>query len=228
MFDEKSLDRMNFGDLNKSLGYVLKTIGEIEAALPEGEDDPRLDTLYVTANKIIVRMDSIIREDGRSTPEVLAQWNKSMAGYEKGFEKYADTLLGEDTLSDSEELEISLDVSSANEPTARQAGEKGELFDEKLLDGLNEADLHQALKHILAEVKRIDEEDPDNDDDPRIGRLLDVAKLVIERLDPLTRERLRDNPAALAEWDEIYHSCDDLNDDLDEQVPADAESPTIS
>jgi hypothetical protein len=101
MFEEK-LDRMSFGDLNESLDYVLEKIKQIEAELDEGEDDPRLDMLYVVANKIITRMDAIMREHGRSHPEALAQWNKVMEGYEERFEKYADTLLEEDTLLDFE------------------------------------------------------------------------------------------------------------------------------
>jgi hypothetical protein len=100
MFDEKLLDRMNFGDLNQALVYVLEKIGEIEDELSEGEDDPRLDMFYVSANKIIMRMDSIIREHG--SPEALTQWNKAKEGYEERFSKYADTLLEEDTLLDSE------------------------------------------------------------------------------------------------------------------------------
>jgi hypothetical protein len=91
---------MNFGELNQSLDYVLERIGEIEDDLSEDEDDPRLDMLYVLANKIIMRMDSVIREAG--SPEALAQWNKAVEGYEERFEKYADILLEEDTLLDSE------------------------------------------------------------------------------------------------------------------------------
>ena len=100
MFDEKLLNRMNFGDLNQSLDYVLEKIGEIEDELSEGEEDPRLDMLYVLANKIVMRMDSIVRESG--SPESLAQWSKVMDGYEERFEKYADILLEEDTLLDFE------------------------------------------------------------------------------------------------------------------------------
>lgn len=102
------------------------------------------------------------------------------------------------------------------------------MFEEKLLDGLNVTDLRQLLSHILAEVKRIDEDDPDNDDDPRIERLVGVMNMVIDRMDPLMRERYRDRPEALAEWDEMIRSCDDLNDDLDEQLPAETESTLIS
>lgn len=100
MFNEELLDRMNFGDLNESLDYVLESIGKLEDELSEDEDDPRLDMFYVLANKIVVRMDSIVRESG--CPEALAQWKKVMDDYEDRFEKYADTLLEEDTLLDLE------------------------------------------------------------------------------------------------------------------------------
>lgn len=102
MFDEKLLDRMNFSELSQSLDYVLERIGKIEDGLSEGEDDPRLDMLYVIANKIIMRMDSIIREHGRSHPEALAQWEKVMDGYEERFGKYTDFFLEEDTVLDFE------------------------------------------------------------------------------------------------------------------------------
>jgi hypothetical protein len=91
---------MSFGDLNQSLDYILKRIDEIEDGLSESEDDPRLDMFYVLANKIIMQMDAIVREYGN--PEALARWNKAKDGYEEHFEKYADTLLEEDTLLDSE------------------------------------------------------------------------------------------------------------------------------
>lgn len=100
MFDETLLDHMNFGELNQALDYILERIEDIEDDLPEGEDDPRLDMFYGIANKIITRMDSIVREHCRSSPEALAQWNKAMEGYEKRFDRYADTLLEEDTLLD--------------------------------------------------------------------------------------------------------------------------------
>jgi hypothetical protein len=100
MFDEKLLDRMNFGELNQSLDYVLERIEKIEDGLPEGEDDPRLDLLYVIANKIVMRMDSIVREHGGAHPEALAQWIKVMDGYEERFAKYTDFFLEEDILLD--------------------------------------------------------------------------------------------------------------------------------
>jgi hypothetical protein len=102
MIDEKLLDRLTFGELNQALDYVLERMKKIEDGLSEGEDDPRLDMLLVLANKIIVRMDSIIREHGRSYPEALAQWNKVSEGYTERFEKYTDFFLEEDTLLDFE------------------------------------------------------------------------------------------------------------------------------
>jgi hypothetical protein len=69
---------------------------------------------------------------------------------------------------------------------------------------------------ILDEVKRIDEENPtgpDDEGDPRIGALLDEGNEIIQQLDPLMRSRHRHNPAKLAEWDEIVHMCDDLDED---------------
>ena len=102
MFDEKLLNNMNFGDLNQALDDVLERIGEIEGALSDGEDDPRLDMLYGLANKIVTRMDAIVREHGHPSREALAQWNRQMDSYEKHFEKYEDTLLEENTLLDFE------------------------------------------------------------------------------------------------------------------------------
>jgi hypothetical protein len=107
MFDEKLLDRMNFSELNQSLEYVIERIEKIEVVLSEGEDDSRLDTLCVIGNKIIMRMDAIVREYGRSHPEVLAQWKKAMDGYEERFAKYTDLFLQDDTLLDLKRPETS-------------------------------------------------------------------------------------------------------------------------
>lgn len=90
MFDEKLLDGMTFGELNQALDYVLERMGQFEGERAEGEDDPRLDVLYVFANKIVRKMDAIVRESG--PPEAIAQWNKVMAGYDEHFKKYTDTL----------------------------------------------------------------------------------------------------------------------------------------
>ena len=102
MFDEKLLDGRSFGELNQGLDYVLERIKKIEDGLSDDEDDPRLDMLYVLANKIVMRMDSLIREYGRSHPEALAPWEKVMESYEERFSKYTDFFLEENTLLDSE------------------------------------------------------------------------------------------------------------------------------
>ncbi len=100
MFDEKILDSMNFGQLNDALEHVIERIDKIEGGLSEGQDDSVLDMLCVIANKIVVRMDAIVREYGRDHPEALAQWRKVMDGYEERFAKYTDFFLEEDTLLD--------------------------------------------------------------------------------------------------------------------------------
>lgn len=86
-------------------------------------------------------------------------------------------------------------------------------MDEADILKLDEAGLHKRLKVIIDKIKRIDEDDPKEESDPRIIRLLKEGRLICARLDPITRERYRDDPAALAEWDEIIHSCDDLDED---------------
>ena len=100
----KLLDRMSFQDLTKCLDYVLEKIKTIEDQVGRDADDPRLDRLYLTANKIIVRMNELVQQ-GSVTPsaENLAVWNKQMPKYQQGYEKYLDTFQDEDTLFDSEE-----------------------------------------------------------------------------------------------------------------------------
>ena len=80
---------------------------------------------------------------------------------------------------------------------------------------MNAEELFARMSVILAEVKRIDEENPtgpDDEGDPRITELLDEGNEIIQQLDPLMRSRHRHNPAKLAEWDEIIHMCDDLEE----------------
>ena len=66
----------------------------------------------------------------------------------------------------------------------------------------------------------------EGEDDGRGELLAGVASedLITKRLDPIIRERDCHDPAALAEWDEIIHSCDDPN----ENAPASAQTPTDS
>jgi len=103
MFDETLLDKMSFGELNQALEYVLERIEKIKDGLSEGADDSRLGLLCVIANKIIMHMDAIMRENGRAYPEALARWSKVMEGYEERFAKCTDFFLEEDTLLDSPE-----------------------------------------------------------------------------------------------------------------------------
>jgi hypothetical protein len=93
-------------------------------------------------------------------------------------------------------------------------------MDEADILKLEEAGLFQRLGVIIDKVKRIDEENPEEDSDPRIRKLLDEGRLICARIDPIMRERVRHDPAALAEWDEIIHMCDDL----DEEAPHNDES----
>ena len=81
---------------------------------------------------------------------------------------------------------------------------------------MNEEELFKRIGVIIAKVQRLDRENPtgpDGEDDPRIEQLLDEADRITKQLDPLMRERYRDDPAKLAEWDEIIHMCDDLDED---------------
>lgn len=86
-------------------------------------------------------------------------------------------------------------------------------MDEADILKLDEASLLRRLSVIIDKVKRIDEDDPKEEADSRIGKLLDEGHIICACLDPIMRERHRDNPAKLAEWDEIFHSCDDLEEE---------------
>ena len=102
MVDETKLDRMNFGELGETLDGVIKMIDQREAKLSEGEDDPIIDMLMGVAQKIIIRMDAIVRQHGVRNPALLAQWNQQIKTFKKDFEKFEDCLLEEDTLLDVE------------------------------------------------------------------------------------------------------------------------------
>jgi hypothetical protein len=75
---------------------------------------------------------------------------------------------------------------------------------------VSEEELFIRISVIVDKVHRLNRENPTGPDeptDPRIVKLLDEAGIITKQLDPLMRERYRDNPAKLAEWDEIIHSC---------------------
>jgi hypothetical protein len=76
---------------------------------------------------------------------------------------------------------------------------------------LDEAALFARLNVIIDKIQRIDKDIPNDGGEPHIEKLLEEGTLICERLDPLMRERFRDDPAVLAEWDEIIHMCDDLD-----------------
>jgi hypothetical protein len=100
--DYTKLDRMSFKDLTECLDYVLNQIRRIEDEIPKGQDDPRLDLLYVASNKIIKRMNSVVQQGGFSSDD-RAKWNKLMPKYEQDYEKYTDTFLDDDVVLDSRE-----------------------------------------------------------------------------------------------------------------------------
>jgi hypothetical protein len=68
------------------------------------------------------------------------------------------------------------------------------------------------IDRVIEEIKKVErksESAPKEETDPRIVALLDEGTQIVSELDPLVRETLRDDPDALAEWDEIMHMCDD-------------------
>jgi len=50
--------------------------------------------------------------------------------------------------------------------------------------------------------------------DPKVRAAIEKGMNAVRQLDPIVREAVRDDPAALAEWDDIMHSCDDLDEDV--------------
>ena len=81
---------------------------------------------------------------------------------------------------------------------------------------MNERDLFERMDVIIAEIERLDRENPtgpDEETDPRIQKLLEEGTEITKQLDPLMRRRFRHNPAKLAEWDDIIHMCDDPDED---------------
>lgn len=107
MLDEKLLDRLNFDELRQALDVVLEKIDAIERDTPEGEDDPRLDMLYCTGDRIIKRMAPYMREVARLHPDAYGHVDKMMHDYDEHFAKFEDTLLEEEVLLDLESPESS-------------------------------------------------------------------------------------------------------------------------
>jgi len=195
---------MSFSDLNQSLGDVLKRIDKIKRECREGEDDPRLDRLMVTANNIIMRMDAMIREPGRFSAETVAKWDKSMEGYAESLQNYTDASLELEALAETEAMHESEMAALRERLTA--------LLDEKSLDGMNARDLFEVIKVINEQVEKIDKNFSEETAEPLITQLQDFQEVVIKRLDPLVRETLGHKPGALAEWEDIMREHDDIQE----------------
>ena len=102
------------------------------------------------------------------------------------------------------------------------------MLDEKMLDGLSAGDLFQLLAHVVERIKRADAENPEEEGGPVVGHLLRFADAITRRLDPLVRQAVAHDPAALAEWEELSRQHDALAGRGEEPLGADVESSTIS
>ena len=224
MFDVKLLDRMNFGDLGKTLDYILQELERLAGDGSPDEDDPRHDMLLVIANQVIERMDSIIRDNGLENPELLDLWKRQTEEYRAGFKDYVNTYL-----KDGVPL---LQVEPENSEQARAAAWQAEIdkivLDEQLLEGMNAGDLIQMNKFIIEQVEKLDQEYPEDLAEPLIKKLLSFNTLVFRRLDPLVRERYRDEPEQLAGWLEIVNDFKDLDDEGEGDAGADVKSSAVS
>jgi hypothetical protein len=222
MFDINSLDGMNFGQLGETLNHVLERMKELKAETPEGEDDPRHDVLLVIANQIIVRMDSIARDNMTDSPE-LDEWKRVSDPYRKTFDNYVRTYL-----KDGVPLLVVEPEGPSDADAAWQAKVDELALDEKSLEGMSAGDLFQMNRFIAETVERLDEEWPEDRAEPVIKKLLNFGNLVFRRLDPLVREAYRDRPEKLAEWMAIVDDYQDLDDGVGEEVRADIESSEVS
>jgi hypothetical protein len=228
MFDVNLLDRMNFGDLGETLGYVLERMDALAAAGADDDDDPRMDVLLVIANQIFKRMDSIVRDYAQSHPEVLEQWSQAAVGYEEQFKQYSKTYLKGGVPLLMVEPEESSQASDAEAVAAWRAKVDALVLDEKLLDGMNAGDLAQINRFIIEQVEKFDKELPEEMAGPLIDKLLKFDDLVIRRLDPLVRETYVNQPEKLAEWEAIQNDYKDLDEEDEEHIPADIESSEVS
>ena len=82
----------------------------------------------------------------------------------------------------------------------------------KLLDALR--------AHRREREAALSEDEPT---DPRIVEALERGMRAVRELDPIVRETMRENPAALAEWDDIMHDFHELDR---EDEAGDAPPPT--
>ena len=73
---------------------------------------------------------------------------------------------------------------------------------------------YDVLDVILAEVARLDEENPtgaDEETDRRIDKLLDLGTMISKEMDAIVRANPPKNPKLLAEWNEVTKGL--YNDD---------------
>lgn len=81
---------------------------------------------------------------------------------------------------------------------------------------MKNGDPFRNMDSIIKEIKKLDRKnptDPDEEEDPRVAELIAEGLKLVNELDPIVRETFRDNPAALAEWDEIMRMRDPLPED---------------
>jgi NAD-specific glutamate dehydrogenase len=71
--------------------------------------------------------------------------------------------------------------------------------------------LDKALEEVKWEkIKLMLRKDPP---DPKMVELVERMTKAIDELDPIVRETMRDNPEALAEWEDIMRMRDDPSDE---------------
>jgi hypothetical protein len=56
-------------------------------------------------------------------------------------------------------------------------------------------------------------DDPDAPSDPKVAALIDKGMELVNQLDAIVREKYRDDPETLAEWEEASRIRDESEDD---------------
>ena len=88
-------------------------------------------------------------------------------------------------------------------------------------------DLFNRLSFLIDEVERIDKEStvPEGESDPALQPLFDEASAIVRQLNPLIRERYRNEPERLAAWESILNDDPELlAEDEEETAKAEAEA----
>jgi hypothetical protein len=105
--------------------------------------------------------------------------------------------------------DLSKKIDSHYEKDSSDKQDPGDALEINRVKALN---LFARMHVICEEIDRLDKEFPSGPDEPthpRIVELIAEGEQVQKQLDPLVRERMRDYPEKLAEWDKIMHMCDD-------------------